>query len=277
MGVKQIFLLTVQARIYKVSSYFLNLELFCRKMIKIENLSKKFNGKNGKVTALDNINVEMHDGDIFGIIGMSGAGKSTLLRCITLLERPDSGSIFIDGNDILTLNHQELRKARRKMGVVFQHYNLLMQETVAKNVAFPMEIAGMDKKQTKERVEELLTLVKIDDKADFYPAQLSGGQRQRVAIARALATNPEALLCDEPTSALDALTTKQVLNLLKEINKSLNTTIIIITHEMSAVKAICNKVAVINEGRFVEMGLTKDVFTNPSHDVTKMLLGMGDM
>lgn len=277
MGVKQIFLLTVKARIYKVNSYFLNLELFCRKMIKIENLSKKFNGKNGKVTALDNINVEMHDGDIFGIIGMSGAGKSTLLRCITLLERPDSGSIFIDGNDILTLNHQELRKARRKMGVVFQHYNLLMQETVAKNVAFPMEIAGMDKKQIKERVEELLTLVKIDDKADFYPAQLSGGQRQRVAIARALATNPEALLCDEPTSALDALTTKQVLNLLKEINKSLNTTIIIITHEMSAVKAICNKVAVINEGRFVEMGHTKDVFTNPSHDVTKMLLGMGDM
>lgn len=277
MGVKQIFLLTVQARIYRVSSYFLNLELFRRKMIKIENLSKKFNGKNGKVTALDNINVEMHDGDIFGIIGMSGAGKSTLLRCITLLERPDSGSIFIDGNDILTLNHQELRKARRKMGVVFQHYNLLMQETVAKNVAFPMEIAGMDKKQIKERVEELLALVKIDDKADFYPAQLSGGQRQRVAIARALATNPEALLCDEPTSALDALTTKQVLNLLKEINKSLNTTIIIITHEMSAVKAICNKVAVINEGRFVEMGLTKDVFTNPSHDVTKMLLGMGDM
>lgn len=277
MRVKQIFLLTVKARIYKVSSYFLNLELFRRKMIKIENLSKKFNGKNGKVTALDNINVEMHDGDIFGIIGMSGAGKSTLLRCITLLERPDSGSIFIDGNDILTLNHQELRKARRKMGVVFQHYNLLMQETVAKNVAFPMEIAGMDKKQIKERVEELLALVKIDDKADFYPAQLSGGQRQRVAIARALATNPEALLCDEPTSALDALTTKQVLNLLKEINKSLNTTIIIITHEMSAVKAICNKVAVINEGRFVEMGLTKDVFTNPSHDVTKMLLGMGDM
>ena len=244
-------------------------------MIKIDNLSKRFNGKNGNVTALNDINIEMYDGDIFGIIGMSGAGKSTLLRCITLLERPDSGSIFIDGNDILTLNHQELRKARRKMGVVFQHYNLLMQETVAKNVAFPMEIAGMEKSQIKKRVQELLILVNIDDKADFYPTQLSGGQRQRVAIARALATNPEALLCDEPTSALDALTTKQVLNLLKEINKRLNTTII--THEMSAVKAICNKVAVINEGRFVEMGLTKDVFTNPSHDVTKMLLGMEDI
>lgn len=246
-------------------------------MIKIENLSKEFNGKNGSVTALDNINVEMQDGDIFGIIGMSGAGKSTLLRCITLLERPDTGSILIDGSDILTLNNQELRKARRKMGVVFQHYNLLMQETVAKNIAFPMEIAGMEKMQIKERVAQLLDLVKISDKANFYPTQLSGGQRQRVAIARALATNPKALLCDEPTSALDVLTTKQVLMLLKEINKSLNTTIIIITHEIAAVKTICNKVAVINEGKFVEMGYTKDVFTNPSHDVTKMLLGMGEM
>lgn len=246
-------------------------------MIKIENLSKEFNGKNGKVTALDNINLEIQDGDIFGIIGMSGAGKSTLLRCITLLERPDSGSIYIDGSDILKLSNQELRQARRKMGVVFQHYNLLMQETVAKNVAFPMEIAGLDKKQIKKRVEELLEVVQIGDKLNFYPAQLSGGQRQRVAIARALATNPQALLCDEPTSALDALTTKQVLNLLKEINKNLNTTIIIITHEMSAVKAICNKVAVINDGRFVETGYTKDVFSAPTHDVTKLLLGMGDM
>ena len=171
-------------------------------MIKIDNLSKRFNGKNGKVTALNDINIEMYDGDIFGIIGMSGAGKSTLLRCITLLERPDSGSIFIDGNDILTLNHQELRKARRKMGVVFQHYNLLMQETVAKNVAFPMEIAGMEKSQIKKRVQELLILVNIDDKADFYPTQLSGGQRQRVAIARALATNPEALLCEDRKSVV---------------------------------------------------------------------------
>ncbi len=246
-------------------------------MIKIENLSKQFNSKNGKVTALDNINIEMQDGDIFGIIGMSGAGKSTLLRCITLLERPDSGSIFIDGDDILTLNHQELRKAKRQMGVVFQHYNLLMQKTVAKNVEFSMEIVNLKKEYVNKRVAELLELVKISDKANFYPAQLSGGQRQRVAIARALATSPKALLCDEPTSALDALTTKQVLTLLKEINKSLNTTIIIITHEMSVVKAICNKVAVINDGRFVETGDTKEIFSKPTHDVTKMLLGIGDI
>ncbi len=243
-------------------------------MIKIENLHKEFNGKYGKVTALNNINLELSDGDIFGIIGMSGAGKSTLLRCITLLERPDSGSIFIDGSDILKLNSNELRTARRKMGVVFQNYNLLMQETVAKNVAFPLEIAGASKSEIEERVNNLLELVQIGDKASAYPAQLSGGQRQRVAIARALATNPEALLCDEPTSALDVLTTKQVLGLLKEINQRLNTTIIIITHEMSAVKAICNKVAVINEGSFVEMGETKDVFANPQSSVTKMLLGL---
>lgn len=242
-------------------------------MIKIENLSKEFNGKHGKVKALDNINLELNDGDIFGIIGMSGAGKSTLLRCITLLERPDSGSIYIGGSDILKLNEKELRKARGKMGVVFQNYNLLMQETVAKNVAFPMEIAGSSKSEIKERVATLLDLVQIGDKASYYPAQLSGGQRQRVAIARALATKPEALLCDEPTSALDVLTTKQVLTLLKEINEKLNTTIIIITHEMSAVKAVCNKVAVINNGSFVEMGDTKEVFANPQSSVTKMLLG----
>ena len=242
-------------------------------MIKIENLSKEFNGKHGKVKALDNINLELNDGDIFGIIGMSGAGKSTLLRCITLLERPDSGSIYIGGSDILKLNEKELRKARGKMGVVFQNYNLLMQETVAKNVAFPMEIAGSPKSEINERVATLLDLVQIGDKASYYPAQLSGGQRQRVAIARALATKPEALLCYEPTSALDVLTTKQVLTLLKEINEKLNTTIIIITHEMSAVKAVCNKVAVINNGSFVEMGDTKEVFANPQSSVTKMLLG----
>ena len=242
-------------------------------MIKIENLSKEFNGKHGKVKALDNINLELNDGDIFGIIGMSGAGKSTLLRCITLLERPDSGSIYIGGSDILKLNEKELRKARGKMGVVFQNYNLLMQETVAKNVAFPMEIAGSSKSEINERVATLLDLVQIGDKASYYPAQLSGGQRQRVAIARALATKPEALLCDEPTSALDVLTTKQVLTLLKEINEKLKTTIIIITHEMSTVKAICNKVAVINNGSFVEMGDTKEVFANPQSSVTKMLLG----
>ena len=243
-------------------------------MIKIENLCKAFTVKENIVTALDNINVEIQDGDIFGIIGRSGAGKSTLLRSITLLETPDSGSIYIDGQDILTLRDNELQSARRKMGVVFQNYNLLMQETVGKNVAFPMELINTPKHIIKERVNELLDLVHIGDKINHYPSQLSGGQRQRVAIARALATNPKALLCDEPTSALDSMTTKQVLKLLKEINDKLNTTIIIITHEISAVKAVCNRVAVINEGKFVEYGETSQVFSNPQSNITKMLLGI---
>lgn len=245
-------------------------------MIKIDGLCKRFKSGDNTVIALNNINLELLDGDIFGIIGMSGAGKSTLLRCITLLERPDSGSIYIDGSDILSLGDSELRNARRKMGVVFQNYNLLMQKTAAKNVAFPLEITGVSKNIINRRVHELLKLVKMEDKAESYPSQLSGGQRQRVAIARALATNPEALLCDEPTSALDSLTTKQVLNLLKEINKSLNTTIIIITHEISAVKAICNKVAVIDKGEFAETGYTKQIFSNPESEITKMLLGMSE-
>lgn len=245
-------------------------------MIKIDGLCKRFKSGDNTVIALNNINLELLDGDIFGIIGMSGAGKSTLLRCITLLERPDSGSIYIDGSDILSLGDSELRNARRKMGVVFQNYNLLMQKTAAKNVAFPLEITGVPKNIINRRVQELLKLVKMEDKAESYPSQLSGGQRQRVAIARALATNPEALLCDEPTSALDSLTTKQVLNLLKEINKSLNTTIIIITHEISAVKAICNKVAVIDKGEFAETGYTKQIFSNPESEITKMLLGMSE-
>lgn len=243
-------------------------------MIKIENLSKRFIVNGNTFHALNNINLELQDGDIFGIIGMSGAGKSTLLRCITMLEKPDEGSIYLDGRDILKLSGPELIDARRKMGVVFQNYNLLMQERVDKNVAFPMLISKTPKSVIDKRVQELLELVKIGDKASYYPSQLSGGQRQRVAIARALATNPKALLCDEPTSALDVLTTKQVLNLLKEINKNLNTTIIIITHEMSAVKAICNKVAVIDNGQFVEMGNTNEVFGNPKSDVTKLLLGI---
>ena len=246
-------------------------------MIKVENISKRFKVKDETVVALENIHFQLEDGDIFGIIGMSGAGKSTLLRCMTLLERPDTGQIIIDGQDILKLKGSELRKARQEMGVVFQNYNLLMQETVAKNVGFPLQISKTPSNVEKEKVSKLLELVQIGDKAKMYPSQLSGGQRQRVAIARALATDPKVLLCDEPTSALDVLTTKQVLNLLKEINKTLNTTIIIITHEMSAVKAICNKVAVINDGHFVEVGETKDVFSNPQHEVTKLLLGIEDI
>lgn len=245
-------------------------------MITAENLKKVFSGKDGDVAALNGIDFSLNNGDIFGIIGMSGAGKSTLLRCITMLEKPDSGKIFIDGTDILSLKGEALRSARRQMGVVFQGYNLLMQRTAAQNVAFPLEIAKTPKKEINERIKELLSLVKIEDKADFYPSQLSGGQKQRVAIARALATNPEVLLCDEPTSALDSLTTRQVLSLLKEINKRLNTTIIIITHEIGVVRSVCNRMAVIDGGRFVEQGSAEEIFANPKSEITRLLLGISE-
>ncbi len=245
-------------------------------MIQVEGLKKFFYGKEGKITALNGIDFCLENGDIFGIIGMSGAGKSTLLRCITMLEAHDEGRILIDGVDILSLKGDALRKARRQMGVVFQGYHLLMQKTTFDNVAFPLNIAGIPKSEVKERVKKLLELVKIGDKADFYPSQLSGGQKQRVAIARALATNPAVLLCDEPTSALDSLTTKQVLTLLEEINKELNTTIIIITHEIGVVRSICNKMAVIDGGIFVEQGDTKKIFENPKSDITKLLLGIAE-
>ncbi len=243
-------------------------------MIKVDNLKKIFSNKDGYFTALNGINFSLNNGDIFGIIGMSGAGKSTLLRCITLLEEPNEGKIFIDDIDILSLKGEHLRSARRQMGVVFQGYHLLMQKTAADNVAFPLKIAGVPKKEIDEKVKNLLELVKISDKAHSYPAQLSGGQKQRVAIARALATNPKVLLCDEPTSALDSLTTKQVLSLLEDINKQLNTTIIIITHEIGVVRAICNKIAVIDGGVFVEQGNTQEIFNNPKSDITKLLLGI---
>lgn len=245
-------------------------------MIRAENLKKVFSGKDGDVAALNGIDFSLDNGDIFGIIGMSGAGKSTLLRCITMLEKPDSGRILIGGTDILSLKGEALRKARRQMGVVFQGYNLLMQRTAAQNVAFPLELAKTPKKEMEKRIRELLALVKIEDKADFYPSQLSGGQKQRVAIARALATSPAVLLCDEPTSALDSLTTKQVLGLLEEINKSLKTTIIIITHEIGAVRSICNKMAVIDGGRFVEQGSAEEIFADPKSEITRLLLGISE-
>ena len=225
-------------------------------MITISHLTKIFEGKGPRVTALEDVNLEIGKGDIYGIIGMSGAGKSTLLRCLTLLERPTSGQIMLAGQDIASLSGAQLRAARRGMGVVFQGYNLLMQKTVAENVAFPLRLEkGYDKA------------------AGAYPAQLSGGQKQRVAIARALATQPEMLLCDEPTSALDPLTTKSMLALLTDINKKLGVTIIIITHELSVVQAICSHVAVISEGRLAESGAVADVFGSPRSAVTKLLLG----
>ena len=229
-------------------------------MITISHLTKIFEGKGPRVTALEDVNLEIGKGDIYGIIGMSGAGKSTLLRCLTLLERPTSGQIMLAGQDIASLSGAQLRAARRGMGVVFQGYNLLMQK-------------GYDKAAVQARVAELLAIVGLEDRAGAYPAQLSGGQKQRVAIARALATQPEMLLCDEPTSALDPLTTKSMLALLTDINKKLGVTIIIITHELSVVQAICSHVAVISEGRLAESGAVADVFGSPRSAVTKLLLG----
>ena len=237
-------------------------------MITISHLTKIFEGKGPRVTALEDVNLEIGKGDIYGIIGMSGAGKSTLLRCLTLLERPTSGQIMLAGQDIASLSGAQLRAARRGMGVVFQGYNLLMQKTVAENVAFPLRLEkGYDKAAVQARVAELLAIVGLEDRAGAYPAQLSGGQKQRVA------TQPEMLLCDEPTSALDPLTTKSMLALLTDINKKLGVTIIIITHELSVVQAICSHVAVISEGRLAESGAVADVFGSPRSAVTKLLLG----
>ena len=243
-------------------------------MIEIKNLGKVFTEKSGKVVALRNASATINDGDIFGVIGMSGAGKSTLLRCLCLLEKPSEGQILLNGRDLAALSGADLRMARRQMGVVFQGYNLLMQKTVAENVAFPLKLDKYDKAAVDARVKELLELVGLADRAGSYPSQLSGGQKQRVALARALASKPQVLLCDEPTSALDPLTTKSVLELLKDINQKLGVTIIIITHEIGVVNAICNKVAIINQGAFVEQGTVESVMARPSSPITRMLLGM---
>lgn len=242
-------------------------------MIEIQHLTKVFGTGADRVTALEEVSLRVEDGDIFGIIGMSGAGKSTLLRCLSMLEKPTSGQIVLDGSDLAAMNGAQLRAERRKMGVVFQGYNLLMQKTVAENVAFPLKLEkGFDKAAVAARVDELLELVGLADKAGAYPAQLSGGQKQRVAIARALATKPEILLCDEPTSALDPLTTKAMLALLADINRKLGVTILIITHELSVVRRICGRVAVICDGRVAETGTVSQVFENPRSEVTRLLL-----
>ena len=243
-------------------------------MIEIKNLTKVFSeGKGDKVVALSDVTFDIADGDIFGIIGMSGAGKSTLLRCLSLLEAPSSGKIVQDGVDISTLKGKDLIEAHRKTGVVFQGYNLLLQKTVAANIAFPLILAGKKKDEITPRVNELLELVGLSDKAASYPSQLSGGQKQRVAIARALADSPEVLLCDEPTSALDSLTTKQMLALLQDINAKLGITIVIITHAIDVVDSICNRVAVIDNSEYVEGGDTKTIFANPKSEITRLLLG----
>ena len=242
-------------------------------MIEIRHLSKVFQDKNNRVVALEDVSATIEDGDIFGIIGMSGAGKSTLLRCLCLLETPTAGQILLDGQDLSALSGAELRQARRRMGVVFQGYNLLMQKTVAENVAFPLKLGKYDKAAVAARVAQLLELVGLADRANSYPSQLSGGQKQRVALARALASEPGVLLCDEPTSALDPLTTKSVLELLKSINKKLGVTIVIITHELSVVRRICNRMVVIDESHFVEQGETAAIFENPQSSIARLLLG----
>ena len=241
-------------------------------MIEIKNLSKTFPSADNTVEALKNVSITINDGDIYGIIGMSGAGKSTLVRCINMLERPTEGSVLVDGVDLGSLSDAELRKVRRNITMIFQHFNLLMQRTCLKNVCFPLELAGVGKAEAKKRALELLEVVGLPDKANAYPAQLSGGQQQRIAIARALATNPKVLLCDEATSALDPKTTHQVLQLIREINQKLGITVIIITHQMSVVEEICNKVAILDHGVVVEKGPVSDVFSRPKSAAAKKLV-----
>ena len=238
-------------------------------MIDIQGVKKIYPSQAGDVVALDGIDLAIHKGDIYGIIGMSGAGKSTLIRCINRLDSPTEGRILIDGENILTMGDKELRRMRRTVAMIFQQFNLLMQRTVLRNVCFPMEIAGVPKAQAHKRAKELLEIVGLAEKA--YPAQLSGGQRQRVAIARALATDPKVLLCDEATSALDPMTTQAILSLLQDINRRLGITIVIITHEMAVIRQICTRVAIIDGGRIAEKGNVREVFANPRTAAAKRL------
>lgn len=241
-------------------------------IIRIVNLEKKFPGRNGDIYALRDINLQIDKGDVFGIIGQSGAGKSTLVRCMNLLERPTQGSVFFDGTDLCKLPPAGLRKARRSMGMIFQQFNLLMQKTALENVCFPLELAGGGKKENRARAAELLEMVGLGQRVEAYPAQLSGGQKQRVAIARALATKPEVLLCDEATSALDPATTDSILALIRNINRELGITAVIITHEMSVIDRICNHVAIIARGVIIEEGSVEEVFFHPRTEAAKKLV-----
>lgn len=247
------------------------------KMIEIRELTKAYRTRHGQVLALDRVDLSIQTGDIFGIVGLSGAGKSTLIRCINRLEKPTSGSVDIDGTDITKLHGRQLRRFRSQIGMIFQGFNLFMQRTVEKNIAFPLELAGIPREQRQQRIEEVLKLVGLEDKAKAYPSQLSGGQQQRVSIARALASKPRILLCDEPTSALDSLTTASILKLLKSINEELNVTIVIITHEIGVVKTICNNMAVIDANRIVETGPVSQMFNSVQSDIARKLLGLEEV
>ncbi len=238
-------------------------------MIQLTDVSKIFKTPHGEVRACQEINLEIKQGEIFGIIGFSGAGKSTLVRCINLLERPTTGSVIVDGQDLTKQKASELRQSSKKIGMIFQHFNLMPSRTVAKNVAFPLKGSGLSKQEIKKKVASLLELVELSDKASAYPSQLSGGQKQRVAIARALANDPKVLLCDEATSALDPQTTQSILKLLKDLNQKLGLTIVLITHEMAVIKEICSRVAVMEEGRIKEIGNVVDIFAHPKAEITR--------
>ena len=244
--------------------------------LEVHNLCKTFSANNGSVEALRGVSLSIGKGEIFGVIGLSGAGKSTLVRCMNLLERPDSGDVLLNGESLLKLNKEQLRLRRQKIGMIFQHFNLLEQQTVLENVCFPMEIRGIPKKERREKALELLKKVGLAEKAKAYPAQLSGGQKQRVAIARVLANEPEILLCDEATSALDPETTQTILRLLKTIRDTLGITIVVITHEMRVIQQVCTRVAVLDGGLVQEEGSVSEVFAAPKSKAARRLLLMAD-
>lgn len=238
-------------------------------MIEIRNVSKIYETKNKKVVGVDDVTLTIQKGDIFGIVGYSGAGKSSLLRCINLLEKPTKGEILVDGQDLTALSSGALRKARLKIGMIFQHFYLINQKTIADNIRFALKAANYPANEMDERIDELLEMVGLSEKREVFPSQLSGGQKQRVGIARALANNPSILLCDEATSALDPKTTLSILELLKDINKKLGITIVLITHEMDVVKEICNRMAIMQDGRVVESGDVYDLFASPKEPLTQ--------
>ncbi len=267
-------MLRMYDRLGFAAAVFLYVRKRLRPMIRLSNVQKTYPARRGNDAhaALRGIDLDIAAGEIVGVIGRSGAGKSTLIRCINLLERPTSGSVIVDGAEVTTLSKRDLPLFRRQLGMVFQHFNLLSSRTVYGNIALPLELAGASKAEIAAAVDPLLPLVGLDDKRDRYPAELSGGQKQRVGIARALSSNPKVLLCDEVTSALDPETTRQILTLLKDINKRLGLTMVVITHEMAVVKALCDRVAVMDRGVIVEEGTVSSIFANPVHATTQSLL-----
>jgi len=241
-------------------------------IIEVRGLSKQFGTGEGSVHALTDINLTIKEGEIFGIIGLSGAGKSTLVRCMNLLERPTEGTITVDGQNLMQLSEKQLRQARKSIGMIFQHFNLLMQRTCLDNITFPLELIGTPRKEAVARAKELLEIVDLSDKEKAYPAQLSGGQKQRIAIARTLATHPKVLLCDEATSALDPKTTRDILRLIQDINKRLGITVVVITHDMKVIEEICGRVAILNHGRVAESGTVEEIFSNPKTEAGRKLV-----